>query len=104
MSRPFEGRSQTFFSERSLGFYLIHYPVGIFVGAMLLGLPQGGTLPDVLLWLGVVLAVSLAYAEVSLRLVERPARRWAKRVTPRLRRPEPAPAPVPASPPSGVRA
>jgi peptidoglycan/LPS O-acetylase OafA/YrhL len=100
MSRPFLGRTQSFLSERSFGVYLIHIPVGIWVGTLLLGLPQTGTVPVILLWLGVVLAVSLAYAQVTLRLVERPARRWARRyrAEPATTRPPERVASVPALP------
>ena len=79
MQRPFANRLTSRLAELSYATYLIHVPIAIYVGVMLLDLPGAGSLGDVAVWFAVVIPLSLAYAALSVRLVERPARRWARR-------------------------
>jgi peptidoglycan/LPS O-acetylase OafA/YrhL len=81
LQRPFANRPVRWLAERSYGLYLIHAVVIYYVASLLLGLPTDGSVGSVVLWSAVVLPVSLAYACLSLRLVERPARRWARRLS-----------------------
>ena len=83
LQRPFVNGPVRRLAELSYAIYLIHLVVGAYVGEMLLGLPNDGTLADFALFYAVVLSVSIAYAFVSQRLVERPARAWALRFTDR---------------------
>ena len=55
----------------------MHVPIGLYAAAAL-GLPRDGGVGTVALWVAVVFPASLVYAYASLRLVERPARRWGR--------------------------
>jgi peptidoglycan/LPS O-acetylase OafA/YrhL len=78
-ARPFAGRVARELTELSYGLYLIHYVVAVYVGERLLDLPKDGTLGTIALWIAVVIPPSFAFAYLSLRFVERPARKWAAR-------------------------
>jgi peptidoglycan/LPS O-acetylase OafA/YrhL len=75
LKRPFANRFTPWLAELSYGLYLIHFVAAVYL-AKYLGLPSNGTPGTVALWFAVVLPVSLAYAYLSLRFVERPVRRW----------------------------
>jgi len=60
------------------GIYLIHFVV-IAYAARYLGLPEPPGAAGLLLWCLVVGSISLAYAAVAHRLVERPAIEWVRR-------------------------
>ena len=79
MRKPFESRASERIAELSFGVYLIHLVASAYVGEMILGLPNDGTLLSIAAWFGVVLPVSFVYAHLSLRYVERPVRRWLER-------------------------
>ena len=79
MRKPFESRASERIAELSFGVYLIHLVASAYVGEMILGLPNDGTLLSIAAWFGVVLPVSFAYAHLSLRYVERPVRRRLER-------------------------
>jgi peptidoglycan/LPS O-acetylase OafA/YrhL len=84
---PFVNRPVRSLAEFSFGIYLIHLIVVGYVCGSLLDLPSDGSLGAVALWFGVVLPVSLLYAYLMVRLVERPVRalaRGAKPPSPRL--------------------
>jgi peptidoglycan/LPS O-acetylase OafA/YrhL len=99
MQRPFANNPLRRIAELSYGIYLIHFVVAIYVGALLLGLPTDGSADSVVLWSAVVLPVSVAYAYLSFRLVERPARRWARQFS----QPRASPARELASAEAGAR-
>jgi peptidoglycan/LPS O-acetylase OafA/YrhL len=96
---PFVNRPTRRLADLSYSIYLIHLVVVIYVGIRLFHLPEDGNLSSVALWFAVVIPISLAYAAVIERYVERPARRWARRATSsnRASRPEPIPAPSPSA-------
>jgi peptidoglycan/LPS O-acetylase OafA/YrhL len=74
---PFVNRPVRRLGELSFGLYLMHVPIGLYAAAAL-GLPSDGGLGTVALWVAVVFPASLVYPYASLRLVERPARRWGR--------------------------
>lgn len=76
---PFDNAPVRKVAEFSYGIYLIHLVVCAYVCSALLGLPTDGSLKAVTSWFGVAVAVSVAYAWVSLRYVEAPFRRRARR-------------------------
>jgi peptidoglycan/LPS O-acetylase OafA/YrhL len=76
---PFDNAPVRKVAELSYGIYLIHLVVCAYVCSALLGLPTDGSLKAVTSWFGVAVAVSVAYAYVSLRYVEAPFRRRARR-------------------------
>ena len=76
---PFVDRRIRWVADQSYGIYLIHLVVAIYIGASLLSLPTDGSARAILLWFGVVLPISAAYAYLVRRFVELPARGWAKR-------------------------
>jgi peptidoglycan/LPS O-acetylase OafA/YrhL len=76
LQRPFDNAPARQLAELSYGIYLIHLVVCWYVGIMWLDLPRDGSARAALLWFGVVLPISVAYAFLSRRFVERPARRW----------------------------
>jgi peptidoglycan/LPS O-acetylase OafA/YrhL len=81
MQRPFSNRPVRRLAELGYSTYLIPVPIAIYVGILLLDLPSDGTAADAALWLAVVVPLSLAYAALAVRFVERPAREWARRRT-----------------------
>jgi len=76
LQRPFANRPAGTLAGLSYGIYLIHLVVAWYVGLVWLNLPRDGTLKAALLWFGVVLPISVAYAYLSRRLVELPVKRW----------------------------
>ena len=62
----------------SYAIYLIHFAVIWFVFKEF-SLPGGGTVLAVLAWSAIVYPVSIGYAYLSARFLERPVRRWAHR-------------------------
>lgn len=78
---PFAGRPLRSLGDISYGVYLIHLAV-IAVIVAELSLPRDGSLSAVLQWIAIVIPASLAYAYLSAVLLERPLRRWARRVRP----------------------
>jgi peptidoglycan/LPS O-acetylase OafA/YrhL len=76
LQRPFDNAPARRLAELSYGIYLIHLVVCWFVCIVWLDLPRDGTLRAALLWFGIVLPTSIAYAYLSRRLVELPAKRW----------------------------
>jgi peptidoglycan/LPS O-acetylase OafA/YrhL len=78
----------------SYAIYLIHFAV-IFFAIHEFSLPGDGSVPAVLAWCALVYPVSIAYAYLSARFLERPVRRWAHRFGRRAQAvPETAPARV----------
>jgi peptidoglycan/LPS O-acetylase OafA/YrhL len=78
LQRPFANRLTGRLAELSYPVYLVHVPFAIYIGLVLLELPQGSW-ADFALWCAAVLPVCVLYAAFSLRFVERPARLWARR-------------------------
>jgi peptidoglycan/LPS O-acetylase OafA/YrhL len=78
---PFVNRPTRRLAELSYPVYLIHLVVAIYVGIQLLDLPRDGNLSGIALWFAVVIPISLLYATVIERWVERPARAWARRAS-----------------------
>jgi len=68
-------------SDLSYSVYLIHLVAAIYLCEMLFSLPSNGSVGTVALWIAIVLPVSLLYAIVMRRYVERPSRAWARRAT-----------------------
>ena len=81
---PFANRPLRSLGDISYGVYLIHLAV-IAVIVAEFTLPRDGSLSAVLQWTAIVIPVSLAYAYLSAVLLERPLRRWARRVRPTRR-------------------
>ena len=76
----------------SYAIYLIHFAV-IFVALQEFSLPGDGSVLAVLAWCALVYPVSIIYAYLSARFLERPVRRWAHRFGRRAQAPaETAPA------------
>jgi peptidoglycan/LPS O-acetylase OafA/YrhL len=76
----------------SYAIYLIHFAV-IWFALQEFSLPGDGSVLAVLAWCAVVYPVSIAYAYLSARFLERPVRRWAHRYGRRAQAPtETAPA------------
>jgi peptidoglycan/LPS O-acetylase OafA/YrhL len=80
---PFANRAVRRLGEVSFGLYLIHIPIGLYA-VTALGLPRDGSVGAVALWSFVIVPPALAYAYASLRLVERPGRRWGRSLECRL--------------------
>jgi peptidoglycan/LPS O-acetylase OafA/YrhL len=78
LQRPFANGITSRGAELSLGVYLVHFIVIVYAGRYLELSTDGGA-RTLVLWLLVVVPVSLLYALASGRLVERPARDWARR-------------------------
>jgi len=81
---PFANRPLRSLGDISYGVYLIHLAV-IAVIVAELSLPRDGSFAAVLEWTAIVIPVSLVYAYGSAVLLERPLRRWARRVRPTKR-------------------
>jgi peptidoglycan/LPS O-acetylase OafA/YrhL len=76
LQRPFDNDPARRLAELSYGIYLIHLVVCWYVCLVWLDLPRDGSLEAALLWFGVVISTSIAYAFLSRRFVELPAKRW----------------------------
>jgi peptidoglycan/LPS O-acetylase OafA/YrhL len=76
LQRPFDNAPARRLAELSYGIYLIHLVICWYVCLVWLDLPRDGSLRAALLWFGVVIPSSIAYASLSRRFVELPARRW----------------------------
>jgi peptidoglycan/LPS O-acetylase OafA/YrhL len=74
MQRPFANRPMRRLAELSYGVYLIHMLFITYL-ATVAGMPQSGSLADLLLWTILVVPASLVWAYMSRRFVEIPARR-----------------------------
>ena len=73
---PFESRGTRAIADSSYGLYLIHFPIAIYLGAVVLSLPDNGAPEAVALWFGAVVPLSLLYAYVVRRFAEQPVRSW----------------------------
>ena len=78
MQRPFAASPSRWLGDISYTIYLIHFAV-IWFALREFSLPNDGDLGAVLVWAALVYPVSIAYAYLSARLLERPVRRWAQR-------------------------
>lgn len=76
LQRPFDNAAARGLAGLSYGIYLIHLVICWYVCLVWLDLPRDGSLRAGLLWFGVVIPSSIAYAYLSRRIVELPARRW----------------------------
>ena len=76
LQRPFDNAPVRRLAELSYGIYLIHLVIAWYVCLVWLDLPRDGSLRAALLWFGVVIPTSIAYAYLSRRFVELPAKRW----------------------------
>jgi peptidoglycan/LPS O-acetylase OafA/YrhL len=101
---PFVNRPTKRLAELSYSVYLIHLVVVTYVGTHLLHLPRDGDLSAIALWFAVVVPISLLYATVIERWIERPARAWARRASARAPSAAATAAASPGSaPPTGSR-
>jgi peptidoglycan/LPS O-acetylase OafA/YrhL len=78
LQRPFAASPSRWLGDISYTIYLIHFAV-IWFALREFSLPNDGDLGAVLVWSALVYPVSIAYAYLSARLLERPVRRWAQR-------------------------
>ena len=78
LQRLFVASPSRWLGDISYTIYLIHFAV-IWFALRELSLPSDGGLGAVLAWSLLVYPVSIAYAYLSARLLERPIRRWAQR-------------------------
>ncbi|HEY6771412.1 MAG TPA: acyltransferase [Solirubrobacterales bacterium] len=76
LQRPFDNAPARRLAELSYGIYLIHLVIAWYVCLVWLDLPRDGSVSAALLWFGIVIPSSIAYAYLSRRLVEVPGRRW----------------------------
>jgi peptidoglycan/LPS O-acetylase OafA/YrhL len=76
--RPFTARPSRWVGDISYAIYLIHFAV-IWFALREFSLPNDGEPGAVAIWCALVFPISIAYAYLSARLVERPVRRWAQR-------------------------
>ncbi len=93
LQRPVDNPPVRWFADISYSVYLIHFAV-IWVALEELSLPNAADSSSIwttVAWSALVFPVSLGYAYLSARFLERPVRRWARRYRPGGRR-EPAPA------------
>lgn len=92
---PFASRSSRILGDISYGIYLIHFPMILFVAALLPSLVAdiGG------FWVSLLIALPLtvAYGWASARFVEQPIRRWARRYGRRSQKVEAGPAARPGA-------
>ena len=94
LQRPFDNAPVRRLAELSYGIYLIHLVICWYVCLVWLDLPRDGSVRAALLWFGVVIPTSIAYAYLSRRFVELPAKRWILSWRKRRTRAMPAPAPT----------
>jgi peptidoglycan/LPS O-acetylase OafA/YrhL len=78
VQRPFTIRPSRWIGDISYAIYLIHFAV-IWVALREFSFPNDGEPGAVLAWCALVFPLSIGYAYLSARLVERPVRRWAQR-------------------------
>lgn len=76
LQRPFDSAPARRLAELSYGIYLIHLVICWYVCLVWLDLPRDGSLGAALAWFAVVIPSSIAYAYLSRRFVELPAKRW----------------------------
>jgi peptidoglycan/LPS O-acetylase OafA/YrhL len=76
LQRPFDNAPARRLAELSYGIYLIHLVIAWYVCLIWLDLPRDGSVRAALLWFGIVIPSSIAYAYLSRRFVEIPGRRW----------------------------
>jgi peptidoglycan/LPS O-acetylase OafA/YrhL/glycosyltransferase involved in cell wall biosynthesis len=81
IQRPFANEPLRALGDVSYGVYLIHLAV-IAVVVDQLDLSATGSIGDFAVWMLIVLGASLVYSYASAVLLERPIRRWARRVRP----------------------
>ena len=95
---PFASPAVRKLGDLSYGVYLIQIPV---VWALFewTSLPHDGTLGALVLFTAIVVPVSVAYGYLSARLVEQPARRWARRFGRRAQAPPVTPSEASQGPP-----
>jgi peptidoglycan/LPS O-acetylase OafA/YrhL len=101
LQRPFDNALARRLAELSYGIYLIHLVVCWYVCLVWLDLPRDGSPRAALLWFGVVIPASIAYAYLSRRFVELPAKRWILSWRDRRRRVLPATGMAQAEAPAG---
>jgi peptidoglycan/LPS O-acetylase OafA/YrhL len=80
LQRPVANRPIRWLADISYAVYLIHFAV-IWFALLELSLPQAGTVWSAVAWMLLVLPVSIGYAYLSARFLERPVRRWARRIS-----------------------
>ena len=78
VQRPFTVRPSRWLGDISYTIYLIHFAV-IWFALREFSLPNSGQPGAVLAWAALVLPISIGYAYLSARWLERPVRRWAQR-------------------------
>jgi peptidoglycan/LPS O-acetylase OafA/YrhL len=78
VQRPFTATPIRWVGDISYAIYLIHFAV-IWFALREFSLPNDGEIGAVLAWGAIVFPLSIAYAYLSARLLERPVRRWAQR-------------------------
>jgi peptidoglycan/LPS O-acetylase OafA/YrhL len=78
LQRPVANRPLSWAADISYGVYLIHFAV-VFVAIRELDIPNQGRATALLLWSLLVYPVSIGYAYLSARFLERPVRAWAHR-------------------------
>lgn len=77
---PFAAGPLRAMGDISYSVYLIHLAVLVVIASEF-GLPFGGSLGNLLFWSAITLTISFAYAYLSSTVLERPVRRWARRVS-----------------------
>ena len=95
VQRPVTTPAMRWVGDVSYGVYLIHFAV-IWVVLNEFSLPGRGGIASVLAWSAIVYPVSIGYAYLSARFLERPIRRWAHRYGRRGQKAPPARAAVKA--------
>lgn len=78
VQRPFTARPSRWIGDISYAIYLIHFAV-IWFALREFSFPNDGEVGAVLAWSALVFPLSIGYAYLSARLLERPVRRWAQR-------------------------
>ena len=78
LQRPVANRPLSWAADISYGVYLIHFAV-IFLALNVLSLPNHGGAWDLFLWSAWTYPLSIGYAWLSARFLERPIRAWAHR-------------------------
>ena len=74
MRKPFVNAPVRRLGELGYGIFLVHYLIAVYLGVMVLHLPQDGSAQAAASYFVVVLAVSALFSFCSLRFIERPAR------------------------------